>query len=63
MSDLGILLVTFVVFSVAFGGLAIGLLQNKPLKGSCGGLSAMTGERCDVCGATREEDCDSPERS
>lgn len=60
MSTIALLAVTFAVFAVAFGGLAVGLLQNKPLKGSCGGLSAMTGERCDVCGAKSEERCEAP---
>lgn len=60
MSGIAILAVTFAVFAIAFGGLAIGLLHNKPLKGSCGGMSAMTGEGCNVCGASAEENCEAP---
>ena len=44
-------LVTFAVFTLAAAGLGVGyLLANKELKGSCGGLSAMSGEPCPVCG-------------
>lgn len=48
-------IVTFVVLLLAFGGLAIGLLRGKPIKGSCGGLSTMTGDRCDICGGQPEK--------
>lgn len=49
---LSTLLVTFAVFSLAFVGLAIGLLQGKVLKGSCGGLG---GESCGICKKPCEE--------
>lgn len=61
MSDFVLFLVTFGVLAIAFGGLALGLLQNKPLKGSCGGLSSVTGDRCDFCGADSAEGCDPPD--
>lgn len=60
MSDIVLFLVTFAVLAVAFGGLALGLLQNKPLKGSCGGLSNVTGERCGFCGADSADRCEAP---
>lgn len=62
MSDIVLFGVTFAVFAVTFGGLAVGLLQNKPLKGSCGGLSAATGERCNICGASSEDRCEPAEK-
>ena len=51
-------LVTFTVFSLAALGLGVGyLFQNRELKGSCGGLQAMNGEPCPVCGG-QPKDCD-----
>lgn len=58
MSEIALFGITFVVLAVTFGGLAVGLAQNKPLKGSCGGLSNITGEKCDFCGASSAEQCD-----
>ena len=49
-----VFLVTFTVMLLAVGGLAIGLLQNKPLKGSCGGIANMTGDDCSICGGKPE---------
>lgn len=54
--------VTFAVLLLAFAGLAVGLLRGKPIKGSCGGLSAMSGEQCSVCGG-RPENCESNNNS
>ncbi len=51
-------LVTFAVFALAAAGLGVGyLLQNRELKGSCGGLSAMNGEPCPICGG-KPADCE-----
>lgn len=58
MSDFLIFVVTFAAFAATFIGLALGLLQNKPLKGSCGGLSNVTGESCNICGASSSDACD-----
>jgi len=58
MSDIALFGITFAVLAVTFGGLAVGLAQNKPLKGSCGGLSNVTGDRCDFCGASTADQCD-----
>lgn len=57
MGGLAIYLTTFAVLLLAVGGLAIGLLQRKPLQGSCGGIANFTGERCAVCGAGEDDAC------
>ena len=45
------LLLGLIVVIISIGGLSIGLLlNNKPLKGSCGGLNSQ-GE-CEICGKT-----------
>jgi uncharacterized protein len=52
-------LIAFVISSLAVFGMAIGwLMQGKELKGSCGGLSTFTGERCEACGG-QPENCQS----
>ncbi len=44
---LATLAITFSVFMLAVGGLALGwLFQGKVLKGSCGGLG---GDSCGIC--------------
>ena len=43
-------LVVFVVFGVFILAMAVGVLfGRKPIKGSCGGLGAITGEDCQFC--------------
>ena len=49
-----------VLFLVAVGGMAIGvLISNRQIKGSCGGLAAMPGGTgdsvCDLCSVPRKE--------
>ena len=43
---------TFGIFVLFFIGMALGLLvQNKPLKGSCGGIANLLGgSDCQFCG-------------
>jgi thiamine biosynthesis lipoprotein len=56
---LPVFLGTLLLFVLAVVGLLSGvLLNNKPLKGSCGGMSAATGESgsCGVCGG-QTADC------
>ena len=52
------ILITFFVFALAICGLAIGfILNNKPLQGSCGGLSTFEeGAPCEFCGK-KQGDC------
>ena len=41
---------TLAVMLVCFSGMALGvILSHKPLKGSCGGLGAIMGEKCAFC--------------
>ena len=50
-------MVTFILAAILFGlvmaGMAVGVIfQNKPIKGSCGGLNNVgLGGSCDICGA------------
>ncbi len=47
-----ILIITFCAFLLIIAGMAIGaIVANKPIKGSCGGLSALgLKENCLICG-------------
>lgn len=38
-----IFLITFIVMLVVVAIMAVGLLQNKQIKGSCGGLNTISG--------------------
>lgn len=43
--------ISLLVFLLVFAALAIGLIAGRgPIKGSCGGIAAMTREDCPVCG-------------
>ena len=52
------ILIAAFVFALAICGLAAGfILNNKPLQGSCGGLSTFEeGAPCEVCGK-EQGDC------
>ncbi len=54
------MMIAFVVFLMIFFGMALGLIfQNKPLKGSCGGVAKLMGnEDCEICGGNPNK-CDS----
>ena len=45
-------LLTFLIMTLIMAGMAIGAMAGRgPLKGSCGGLSAVGIEgRCEICG-------------
>ncbi|MBL88435.1 MAG: hypothetical protein CMD80_02995 [Gammaproteobacteria bacterium] len=49
----------FIVISIAFFGLAIGLiLRNQPIKGSCGGIANLNdGSTCEICGRSDTSNC------
>ena len=49
----------FIIISLAFLGLAIGLiLKNQPIKGSCGGMANLEeGSECQICGRTDPQSC------
>lgn len=51
------MIVTFLVMLTIVAAMAIGVIvSNKPIKGSCGGLSALgMKESCMVCGGNEDE--------
>lgn len=50
-------ILSLIVIVLAVGGLSIGVLMGrKPIQGSCGGLSNLTGQQgCDLCGGSRDK--------
>lgn len=53
------ILATFVILLLVMAGMAVGVLFGRaPIKGSCGGISQMTGSTgCELCGGNPDK-CD-----
>ncbi|WP_406827665.1 (Na+)-NQR maturation NqrM [Microbulbifer sp. ARAS458-1] len=52
-----IYILAFIVVLLVITGMALGaIVQNKPLKGSCGGLNKIGMKKdCDICGGDDDE--------
>ena len=52
-----IFILAFVLVVLIVAGMALGaIVQNKPLKGSCGGLNTLgLKEDCEICGGSDKE--------
>lgn len=52
-----VFILTFVALVVIVGAMSIGvLLGREPIKGSCGGISALgLGAECEICGGNRDK--------
>lgn len=57
-----VMIMTFAVLLLIVVAMSVGvLLGRKPIKGSCGGMSALGMDTvCDICGG-RPEDCEGEE--
>ncbi|MFP5441628.1 MAG: (Na+)-NQR maturation NqrM [Gammaproteobacteria bacterium] len=45
------ILLAIVFFLVLFAAMAIGIMLGRPpIKGSCGGMAALTAGTCEICG-------------
>lgn len=49
------ILTSLLLLLILFAAMAVGLMFGRgPIKGSCGGIAALTGEtKCDLCGGDR----------
>ena len=58
------LVLTIIIVGLLIAGMSIGvILQKKPIKGTCGGLSALGMDTdCDICGGDRSK-CDEENNS
>lgn len=48
-------IITFILLALVIAAMAIGVIvQNKPIKGSCGGMAALgMASDCEICGGDR----------
>lgn len=54
--------IAFLFFAIVIAAMAVGVIfSNKPIKGSCGGLSniGLDGD-CEICGGNRDKCEESP---
>ncbi|MFP8966075.1 (Na+)-NQR maturation NqrM [Pokkaliibacter sp. CJK22405] len=58
-----VLVLTFVLLLLVVAGMAVGVIMGrKPIKGSCGGMSALGMDTaCDICGGNQEV-CDAEQQ-
>ena len=56
---MAVFILSFVVLLIIVAAMSIGvILANKPIKGSCGGMSALgIDTECEICGGDRSK-CD-----
>lgn len=49
------IILSIVILGLVITGMALGVIvQNKPIKGSCGGMSALgIDTECEICGGSR----------
>ena len=49
----------FLIITISFLGLALGLIiKSKPIKGSCGGMANLeNGSECQICGRSDSASC------
>ena len=49
----------FLIISISFIGLALGLIfRSQPIKGSCGGMANLEeGAECQICGRSDANSC------
>lgn len=59
-----IFILTFIIFVLVVAGMAIGvMIANKPIKGSCGGMSALgMNTECEICGGDKNK-CEKEQES
>ena len=57
-------ILAFILLALVMAGMAIGaILQGKPIKGSCGGMTALGMDTaCDICGGDTKKCEDEQER-